>query len=165
MKITQKLTNVGWATIEFVEKTGSMYDDLTCEVERLESDVQLQRNMLGEMRKSDPHAFMEIMYLVDQYLSAQSSRCEDASISPSGNLGTMTAFNSSNCHPPRRFHRHFWTRITRRLLAERQRTCSSVSDSLQCRDLSKSEHQQRLQPFLSNNTQKRSVSSESVSSS
>jgi len=58
---------------QYVEKNGSIHDDLTCEIERLESDAQAHRNVLGEMRKSLVVSFENQKSLSEKYNLFKSS--------------------------------------------------------------------------------------------
>ena len=57
MKSTQKLTNVGWAAIEFVEKTGSMWVFTACDTEEEAED------MATEALKNGFDAFVTPVYM------------------------------------------------------------------------------------------------------
>ena len=58
---------------QYVEKNGSIHDDLACEIERLESDVQSHRNIVGEMRKSLVVSFENQKSLSEKYNQFKSS--------------------------------------------------------------------------------------------
>ena len=58
---------------QYVEKNETLFDELTCEIERLENDIQTHRNVVGEMRKSLVASFETQKNLAEKYNQFKSS--------------------------------------------------------------------------------------------